>query len=83
MYDGSWIQWSKMADATDTYGNQMLVADSPWRVDVAKYTDNVTYNTSIDVGPASSTLNAYAGVGEGNAIVSEDFEYRYTMPTQP
>jgi len=80
MYDGSWIQWSKLADATDTYGAQMLPSDSPWRTDVAQYTDNVTYNNSIDVGPASKTLNPYAGIGEGNKIVEEDREYRYTMP---
>jgi 3-mercaptopyruvate sulfurtransferase SseA len=77
MYDGSWIQWSKMADATDTYGAQMLPTDSPWRVDVAKYTDNVTYNNSVDVGPASAELHPYVGVGEGNKIVEDDYAYRY------
>jgi len=77
MYDGSWIQWSKLADAKDTYGAQMLPSDSPWRTDVARYTENVTYNESVDVGPASKILNPYAGVGEGNVIVEEDEAYRY------
>jgi 3-mercaptopyruvate sulfurtransferase SseA len=77
MYDGSWIQWSKMADATDTYGAEMLPSDSPWRVDVAQYTEGVTYNDSIDVGPASSELHPYAGKGEGNKIFEEDYAYRY------
>jgi len=77
MYDGSWIQWSKMADAQDTYGAQMLPSDSPWRTDIAKYTENITYNDSVDVGPASAELHPYAGVGEGNKIVEEDYAYRY------
>jgi 3-mercaptopyruvate sulfurtransferase SseA len=77
MYDGSWIQWSKLADATDTYGAQMLPSDSPWRTDIAKYTDNVTYNNSIDVGPASKELHPYADIGDGDAIVEEDRNYRY------
>jgi len=77
MYDGSWIQWSKLADATDTYGDQMLPSDSPWRTDVAKYTDNVTYNNSVDVGPASKELHPYADIGDGDAIVEEDRNYRY------
>ena len=79
MYDGSWIQWSKLADAVDTYGNQMLPSDSPWRTDIAKYTENVTYNTSIDVGPASKKLYPYADIGEGNKIVEEDRAYRYGL----
>ena len=79
MYDGSWIQWSKLADAKDTYGAQMLPADSPWRTDIARYTENVTYNDTVDVGPASATLNPYAGVGEGNVIVTEDEAYRYNI----
>lgn len=77
MYDGSWIQWSKLADTQDTNGAQMLPADSPWRTDVARYSDNITYNDTIDVGPASLTLFPYAGVGEGNKIVEEDEAYRY------
>jgi 3-mercaptopyruvate sulfurtransferase SseA len=77
MYDGSWIQWSKMADAVDTFGNQLLPKDSPWRVDIAKYTENVTYNDSIDVAPASAELHPYAPQGSGNAIVAEDEAYRF------
>ena len=79
MYDGSWIQWSKLADATDTYGNQMLPSDSPWRTDISKYTENVTYNDSIDVGPASKELHPYADIGDGNKIVEEDRAYRYGL----
>ena len=77
MYDGSWIQWSKLADTTDTYGEQMLPSDSPWRTDIAKYTENVTYNNSVDVGPASKELHPYADIGDGDAIVEEDRNYRY------
>ena len=77
MYDGSWIQWAKLADAKDTFGEQMLPSDSPWRTDVARYTENVTYNNAIDVGPASKELHPYAGKGEGNKIVEEDMAYRY------
>ncbi|NOR54781.1 MAG: hypothetical protein GQ531_01090 [Sulfurovum sp.] len=78
MYDGSWIQWSKLADATDTNGNQLLPSNSPWRTDVAKYTENVTYNTSIDVGPGSEELYPYAGKGEGDKITEADYAYRYS-----
>jgi len=82
MYDGSWIQWSKLADATDTYGDQMIPEDSRWRTDVARYTENIRYNDAIDVGPASATLNAYAPEGSGNAIVTEDETYRFDMTAQ-
>jgi len=82
MYDGSWIQWSKLADATDTYGDQMLDAESPWRTDVARYTENVTYNDSIDVGPLRGTVNAFAPEGSGNAIVVEDEAYRYDFSAE-
>ena len=77
MYDGSWIQWSKLADTTDTNGDQAFPSDSPWRTDVAQYTDNVTYNDPIDVAPRPSGLHPYVGKGEGNKIAEEDFEYRY------
>ncbi len=77
MYDGSWIQWGKLADAKDTYGKQMLPANSRWRTDVSRYTTNLTYNSSIDVGPASSSLSPYAPEGSGNVIVEEDEAYRF------
>jgi len=76
MYDGSWIQWGKMANATDTYGNQMLPEDSLWRTDVTKYTENLTYNDAIDVGTASTELHPYAPEGSGNKIVEDDIAYR-------
>jgi len=79
MYDGSWIQWGKLAYAKDTYGNTLLPEDSPWRIDVAKYTQNLKYNNSIDVGPASSKLAPYAPEGTGNKIVTEDEAYRYNF----
>ncbi|WP_434580529.1 sulfurtransferase [Sulfurimonas sp. NW15] len=77
MYDGSWIQWSKLADAVDTYAKQMLPEDSPWRTDVSRYTENIKYNDSVDVGPASATLYPYAPEGSGNRIVEEDEAYRF------
>ena len=80
MYDGSWIQWSKLADTKDTYGNQMMPTDSPWRTDVPRYTENITYNTQIDVGPLAGETHPYANIGEGNKIVAEDEEYRFTFP---
>ena len=77
MYDGSWIQWGKLANTTDTYGNQMLPEDSRWRTDVSRYTTHLTYNNSIDVGPASSALAPYAPEGSGDIIVQEDEAYRF------
>ena len=77
MYDGSWIQWGKMASTVDTNGNLMLPSNSAWRTDVERYTENLTYNDSIDVGEASKELYPYAPVGAGNKIASEDEFYRF------
>ena len=77
MYDGSWIQWGKLANTIDTYGNEMLPEDSRWRTDVSRYTTNITYNKPIDVGPASRSLAPYAPEGSGNVIVEEDEAYRF------
>ena len=77
MYDGSWIQWGKMATTVDTNGNAMLPSDSAWRTDDERYTENLTYNNSVDIGPASTRLYPYAPAGSGNKIVEEDTFYRF------
>ena len=77
MYDGSWIQWGKLANTKDTYGTLMLPEDSPWRTDLSHYTQNLKYNNSVDIGPASKTLYPYAPKGSGNQITKEDEAYRF------
>ncbi|MGB5963964.1 MAG: rhodanese-like domain-containing protein [Sulfurimonadaceae bacterium] len=72
MYDGSWIQWGKLADAIDTNGNQLLPSDSTWRVDTADYSESITYNTdSAKVSPhAQGSLHLENS--STNAIINED-----------
>lgn len=53
MYDGSWIQWGKMANMEDTFGHELLPFDSRWRTDL--YSENVVYNS---VPSSISPLNA-------------------------
>ncbi len=79
MYDGSWIQWSKLANTKDTNGVQLLPADSRWRTDVERYTTNIIYNNSIDVEPVAASVRPYAPEGSGNAIVREDEAYRFNI----
>ncbi len=37
MYDGSWIQWGEMANATDVNGSEILPAGNPWITMDEKY----------------------------------------------
>lgn len=76
MYDGSWIQWSKLGVNKDTYGKKMIPVGSPWRNDVSRYSENIIKNVPADVGPAAAVLNAFAPEGSGNAIFLEDQAYR-------
>lgn len=76
MYDGSWIQWGKMANALDTNGNELLPSDTRWRVDVSEYTESLTYNPdSTKVSPhAEGSLHLDAK--NTNAIINEDKAYK-------
>ncbi len=41
-YDGSWSQWGQLSG--DSANGGMLPADSPWRTDVAAYSEGIVYN---------------------------------------
>jgi hypothetical protein len=73
MYDGSWIQWGKMANAIDTNSAELLPTDSTWRTDIAKYSDLVVYNTKGDdyVSPMNATLLDLNATST-DAIITED-----------
>jgi 3-mercaptopyruvate sulfurtransferase SseA len=55
MYDGSWIQWGKMANLLDTNGNELLPENSKWRTDI--YSDSVEYNLEqLSISPLNTEL---------------------------
>ncbi|WP_130537466.1 sulfurtransferase [Thiomicrorhabdus indica] len=74
VYDGSWTQWGKMADALDKNGNQMLAFDNQWRTDVTDYSESITYNPDYLNVQQINGLNADAA--STNAIVEEDKAYK-------
>jgi len=55
MYDGSWIQWGKMANMTDAQGNILVPDGNKWLTDA--YSESVVYesNTSL-VSPLNKAL---------------------------
>lgn len=53
MYDGSWIQWGKMANAIDTDGNELVPAGNKWLTDA--YSESVTYQDDL-VSPLNQDL---------------------------
>lgn len=72
MYDGSWIQWGKMANTFDTYGAELVPAGSKWRTDVYSVVGN--YNTAANTGPIQkSDFSA----NETNLIVYTDKAAKY------
>jgi len=77
MYDGSWIQWGKMANATDVNGDTLVPQYSPWRTDLSRYSEVVIYNSdSSKVSPQNKDyLNPYALHTE--AIILEDKLAKY------
>lgn len=76
MYDGSWIQWGKLADAIDTNGNQLLPADSKWRVDTSDYSESVVYNTDSDMVSPHAEGSLHLDNSATNAIINEDKVYK-------
>lgn len=70
MYDGSWIQWGKLANVTDTDGNTLVPAGNSWLTDA--YSESVIYNSDPDfVSPLNQTyLNLDAT--DTNLIILED-----------
>jgi thiosulfate/3-mercaptopyruvate sulfurtransferase len=76
MYDGSWIQWGKMANAADTYGNELLLADSQWRTDTSEYSESIVYNPDSDMVSPHAEGSLHLQNSATDAIINEDKAYK-------
>lgn len=76
MYDGSWIQWGKMANALDTNGNELLPSDTAWRLDVSEYTESLTYNPDSDLVSPHEAGSLHLDATNTNAIINVDKAYK-------
>lgn len=87
MYDGSWIQWGKMAAVADQTGNLLLPPDSPWRTDVDTYsvvskvrnkTDGSTSSSAYVQAHMDGPMNAYVpyGMAGTNVMIEADKAYK-------
>ena len=60
IYDGSWIQWGKLANVDDFNGTNLVPANNKWLTDA--YSENITYNPNpLTISPlnrAELNLNA-------------------------
>ncbi len=76
MYDGSWIQWGKMAHREDANGSTLIPENSYWRTDVERYSENITYNgdSSSVIPQDPKYLNLCSW--NTNKIVKEDKQYK-------
>jgi 3-mercaptopyruvate sulfurtransferase SseA len=74
LYDGSWIQWGKMANATDVEGTEILPSDSIWRVDVAQYSEAIAYNPNATQVSPNRDLNL--SNTNTDAIITADQNYK-------
>jgi len=70
IYDGSWIQWGKLANVDDFNGTKLVPANNKWLTDV--YSESVTYNSNpLTVSPLNKAeLNLNANTTD--AIIKED-----------
>lgn len=70
MFDGSWIQWGKMANVKDHNNNYLLDENSSYRLDISKYSEAITPRANnIDVNPISKLDTKYTGT---SLIILED-----------
>ena len=76
MYDGSWIQWGKMANALDTVGNELLPSDTSWRLDVSEYTESIVYNPTSELVSPHAEGSLHLAAARTNAIINEDKAYK-------
>lgn len=76
MYDGSWIQWGKMANAVDTNGIELLPAESEWRVDTPVYTESLVYNSDSKKVSPYTAGSLHLDGNSTNAIINEDKVYK-------
>jgi len=76
MYDGSWIQWGKMANAHDTNSIELLPADSSWRTDTANYSESIVYNPNPDLVSPHAKDSLHLDNKKTNLIIKEDKRYK-------
>jgi len=76
MYDGSWIQWGKMAYREDSNNQTLISENSIWRMDIEKYSESITYNgDKLTVHSTNkNTLNLSAI--DSDAIIKADINYK-------
>lgn len=75
IYDGAWLEWGDLTDATDQNGNTALPADSPWLTDTAVRSGVVNYYNTDGTGTIPTITDPYAP--SANAITDEDKGYKY------
>lgn len=74
-YDGAMTEWHSLSAVSDSNGDLLLAAESPWRTDILDRSHY--FQKSVPVDPATSTgviTNAYSGTA--NAIIIEDLAYK-------
>lgn len=82
MYDGSWIQWGKLANVADHNGDLLLPADSPWRTDVASASNIGKVRNATDGGSNSNLYVQHHAPGvqpyaaDSEAMIREDKAYK-------
>ena len=76
MYDGSWIQWGKMAHREDANGKTLIPADSAWRTDIEKYSENITYNGETSTVFPADINSLHLDSKSTDAIINEDIQYK-------
>lgn len=76
MYDGSWIQWGKMANATDVNGAELLPADTKWRLDVTQYTESLVYQVDSSKVSPHQAASLHLESESTAAIINEDKVYK-------
>lgn len=76
MFDGSWIQWGKMASKPDTYGLTAIPLLNKWLTDT-KYSENVKYTLDpLDVNPLDPAY-LHLDAEHSNLIILEDKASKY------
>lgn len=73
MYDGSWIQWGKLANKLDTNGVELVPAGNKWLTDAYSVVGN--YNTAANTGPLQAGSNFSAN--DTNLIIYTDKSAKY------
>jgi len=70
MYDGSWIQWGKLANKPDTYGITLVPFGNKWLTDV--YSEAVNYNVQSYVSPLRQAPDLNLSADDTNLIIYTD-----------